>query len=130
MNAVDTNVLARFVLRDDDAQADQATAMLLTPKWVTLTVWLELGCVLGKQLKLQRDVVADALETLLGLDSIHTADRAGMLWAVERFRAGADWADVIHLVAARDNAEAFSTFDLKLKRHAGAATPVPIDEIT
>lgn len=129
MNAIDTNVLARFILHDDDAQAERAADVLLAPVWVSLTVWLELGWVLGKQLKLQRDIISDALETLLALDTVHTVERSGLLWAVDRFRAGADWADMIHLVAARGSADKFSTFDGQLARRAGAATPVPVETL-
>ena len=129
MNAVDTNILARYILRDDKAQAERAMNILGAPVWVTLTVWLELGWVLGKQLKLKRDVISDALETLLTLDTIHTADRAGLLWSVDRFRAGADWADMIHLIASRGSAEVFLTFDAQLKRQAGAAAPVRLETI-
>lgn len=129
MNALDTNILARFILRDDETQTRTADALLMTPVWVTITVWLELGWILGKQLRLERHAVGDALETLLALDTVHTADREGLFWAIDRFRVGADWADMIHLVAVRGSAETFSTFDSKLPRHAGSAAPVQINSI-
>lgn len=129
MNAVDTNVLARFLLHDDQAQAERAADVLRAPVWVSLTVWLELGWVLGKQLKLKRGVISDALETLLALDTIHTGERAGLLWAVDRFRAGADWADMIHLVAG-GSADRFTTFDGQLARQAGASTLLPVESLS
>lgn len=129
MIAVDTNVLARFILQDDRGQAARAAELLADPVWVPITVWLELGWVLGKQLRLDRPIIADALETLLAMHSIHAADRSGLRWAIDRFRAGADWADVIHLIAAADAAHAFATFDERLGHQAGSATPMPVEAL-
>jgi predicted nucleic-acid-binding protein len=129
LKAVDTNVLARFLLRDDDEQARLAETVLAKPVWVTTSVWLELGWVMGKQLNLQRQTLADMLEALLELETINTADGAGLRWAVDRLRAGADWADVVHLISASGNAATFCTFDAKLKRQAGSASPVGIEHI-
>ena len=129
MRAIDTNILARLVLNDDRRQAAQAAAMLREPTWIALTVWLELGWVLGKRLGMQRETISEALVALLTLDTVHTADRDGMLWAVDRFRAGADWADMVHLVAVRGIADRFATFDRDLSRAAGSSTPPEIETI-
>lgn len=99
------------------------------PVWVSITVWLELGWLLDCRLKISRDIVSDALAALLTLDTVHTADRAALSWAVERFRAGADWADMVHLVSAQASAEAFATFSYRLERQAGLATPIPVETL-
>ena len=127
MIAVDTNVLARFILADDRTQAETAAVILAAAAWVSATVWVELGWVLGTRLGLDRPLVADALDTLLNLRTLHTADPEGMLWAVERYRSGADWADMVHLVSTRNDAERFATFDRRLARQAGTPTPLPIE---
>ena len=129
MRAVDTNILARFILQDDARQARQAEAILREPVWIAGTVLLELGWVLSRRLGMDRAVVADALSTVLGLDTTHMAYRAMLLWAVERFRAGADWADVVHLVNSRDAADVFVTFDRDLARAAGAQAPIRVDTL-
>ncbi|MCC2977585.1 type II toxin-antitoxin system VapC family toxin [Sphingomonas sp. PL-96] len=94
MKAVDTNVLARLILQDEPNQARLAETVVREPIWVSHTVWIELGWVLGRRLRLDRVIVADALETLLMLETVHVADRDGLLWAVDRYRKGADWGDV------------------------------------
>lgn len=129
MKAVDTNILARFILRDDARQTKQAETILGKPVWLSATVLLELGWVLSRRLKMDRAIVADALATLLELDAIHTGDRATLLWAIERFRAGADWADMIHLVTTKENAASFVTFDKELNRTAGPTSPLPIETL-
>ena len=127
MRSIDTNVLARIVLADDPAQFAVAAALLDQPVWITATVWLELGWVLGK--KLDRRGVADALSNILAIQSIHTFDIDGLGWAIDRYRAGADWADVIHLVSARGIADRFTTFDRDIARCAGETPPLPIETL-
>lgn len=129
MRAVDTNILARLILADDDPQYRIATTILEGPVWVTATVWLELGWVLGKRLQLDRAVVGDALQTVLMTQTVHTFDHDGMHWAIDRYRAGADWADVVHLVMARGIADSFATFDRGIARFSGDAPPLPIETL-
>lgn len=129
MRAIDTNVLARFILRDDDEQARIAEAVIRQPFWMTLTVWLELGWLLYRRLKLDRAVVADALLAIVSIETAHGPDPDGISWAISRFRDGADWADMIHLVAARNIADRFTTFDTGIARRSGAATPLMIETL-
>ena len=129
MRAVDTNVLARFILNDDPDQSARARAILAEPVWIPITVWLELGWLLSRRLRMARELVSDAVSAILALDTVETADRAGLLWAIERFRAGADWADVVHLLSSQANASSFATFDTRLKRQAGAAGPIEIETL-
>lgn len=111
MRAVDTNVLARLLLADDPAQHAVAVKIVENPVWITPTVWLELGWLLGKKPRLAREVIADMLLALLSTETVKTSDEDGLLWAIGRYRAGADWADVMHLIMARDIASTFATFD-------------------
>lgn len=128
MKAVDTNILARLILQDDARQAALAATVMREPVWVSVSVWLELGWVLGKRLKLERAIVADALSTLLTMVSVHVSDRDGIAWAIDRFRDGADWADMIHLIANRDISECFVTFDRSIERIA-CDPPLPIETL-
>ena len=52
MIALDTNVLARWILRDDAEQAEIAESVLSGPCWVGATVFLELGWVLLNSAKI------------------------------------------------------------------------------
>lgn len=130
MRALDTNVLARLILADDDQQYALAVALIGQPVWITTTVWIELGWVLSKRLRLDRAVVSEALRTILMIETVHTADRDGIGWAIERYRAGADWADMIHLIAARGVAETFATFDRGIVAEAGPDTPIVIETLS
>ena len=127
MRAVDTNILARLILQDEPHQARLAEAIVREPVWVSNTVWIELGWVLGKRLRLDHATVADAMATLLMLDTVHVADRDGLAWAIERYRAGADWADAVHLVAARGVADRFVTFDRGIARID--TPPLPVETL-
>ncbi len=128
MRAVDTNILARLILQDDERQTAVAADILGEPVWVALSVWTELGWLLFKRLKLQRETVADALSTLLTVETVRVADPIGLSWAIDRFRAGADWADMVHLIAARGAADVFATFDAGIAPAAPDA-PIPIETL-
>lgn len=127
MRAADTNILARLILQDEPHQARLAEAIVREPVWVSHTVWIELGWVLGKRLRLDHATVADAMATLLMLETVHVADREGLAWAIERYRAGADWADAVHLVAARGVADRFVTFDRGIARID--TPPLPVETL-
>lgn len=129
MRAVDTNVLARLILQDDEGQVRVAEAVVRQPFWITQTVWLELGWLLYKRLKLDRSVVCDALQAIASIETAYTSDASGISWAISQFRRGADWADVVHLTAAGDKADRFSTFDAGIARQIGEASPIPIETL-
>ena len=126
MNSPDTNILARWLLEDDPDQTRMADDVLAQPVHITMTVLLELGWVLGSKKRLSRDTVADLLQTLLNLRTVNVGDRAGVDWAIERYRQGADWADMVHVVDSAGKAAAFVTFDESLARQAGPDSPIPV----
>jgi predicted nucleic-acid-binding protein len=127
LRALDTNVLARWVLGDDPVQAKLAEAALREPCYVSLSVMVELGWVLGKSLNLPRATVAAMLDRVLRLDTVTAEESARLDWALERYRAGADWADAVHLVATARKAQLFITFDATLARKLGKSSPIPVD---
>lgn len=129
MRAVDTNVLARLILQDDHQQARTAEDVVRQPFWITRTVWLELGWLLYKRLKLERSIVCDALHAIVSIETAQTSDPGGIRWAISRFREGADWADMVHLVAAGSKADRFTTFDAGIAPRTGDASPLPIETL-
>ncbi|WP_066664821.1 MULTISPECIES: type II toxin-antitoxin system VapC family toxin [unclassified Sphingomonas] len=129
MKSVDTNVLARFILGDHPEQGQRAVEILREPVWISFSVWLELGWVLSKRLGLDRAIVADMLGTILTIDTVHAPDSAGLSWAIERYRAGADWSDMIHLICADGIADHFVTFDRALAARAGTNAPLRIETV-
>lgn len=127
MKAVDTNVLARYILGDDAEQARRAAVVLAAPCFVSDTVLLETAWLLSSRHKVGRAVLAATLSDLLRLPSL-TVDEPDLLaWAIERFAAGADLADMIHLVSSR-SADCFVSFEVDLVKDAGSDAPLPIQQ--
>ena len=126
MNAIDTNVLARWLLRDNTEQAAVADRILAGPCHVSVTVMIELGWVLIKSMRLPRAVVAEMMASIIELEAIVVERSQQMGWAIERFRSGADWGDVIHLIANCEAASAFVTFDKALVRKGAQGSPLPL----
>ena len=63
---------------------------------------------------------------LAAIDEIALDRQDAVLWAIDRLRNGADFADLIHLVAAEEIGS-FVTFDRRLANQAGSSTPVAIE---
>ncbi len=126
MIAIDTNVLARWVFRDDEAQFEVAERLLGQPCWVGWTVLLELGWLLGTVGKLDRRRIADVLESVLLIRSL-TVDRPDRLrWALTRFRERGDFADLIHIADAQ-GVSRFASFEKRLANDAGPECPTKIE---
>jgi predicted nucleic acid-binding protein len=125
MIALDTNVLARFLLRDDAAQYREARSLLEREAecWIPVTVILELAWVL-KTAGVPRAEVAQKLRGLLALANVRPhlpeAVHAALRWAEK----GLDLADALHLALSSRSTE-FYSFDAALARRAAelGATP-------
>lgn len=97
------------------------------PAHVSATVLLELAWVLGgKTYRYDRQTLASALRLVLQTRTVMVSDPAALAWAVERFAAGGDIADMIH-IATSGGSDGFVSFEKHLADHAGADTPLPIE---
>ena len=128
MIALDTNILARYLLDDEPAQARAARRLLAEAKseyWIPVTVVLELAWVLRKA-DAPRRLVKERLRDLLSLRNVR-AQNADLVFQALRWAAqGMDLADALHLVLS-GKAERFATFDealVKQARKLGAQPPV------
>lgn len=128
MNAIDTNVLVRYLVRDDEIQANIADRVIQNSCYLSLTVLLESVWLLSSRFALSRDVISEALHELVSLPSISTVDDELVEWAIARFRSGADFADMVHLLDGR-SADAFTTFDQGVTKGAGKNSPLPIETL-
>ena len=127
MKAIDTNILVRWITRDDPVQSPVADRILSDPVFVTLTVLVELAWTLGgKPYRFGRAEVAAALRLVLATRTITVQREDGLDWAIARFAAGADIADMLHLVASR-GADGFVSFERRLADLAGPDTPIAIE---
>ena len=127
MIAVDTNVLVRYLVRDDAEQAEAARALLegLTRErsgFVCREVVVEVVWVLERAYRFTRAEIADVLVELVATDClvIETADEVTR--AALRYRQGGPgFSDLMILAAAyRAGALPLHTFDTRLSRVEGA----------
>lgn len=129
MIAIDTNILARWILRDDAAQCAIADGIMNGAIEIPTSVLLELVWLLESVIRLPRSKIAESMSVLLSIDMAHIPDREGIRWAIERYSLGGDWGDMIHLIGVQA-ATSFATFDLGISKAAGVASPVPIKTLT
>ena len=127
MIALDTNVLVRYLVRDDIEQAEAARSLLesLTvdrPSYVCREVTVEVVWVLERAYGYSRDQIATILEELVATEEliIEAADDVGR--TASRYRTGgAGFSDLMILAAAeRVGAHPLYTFDQKAARLEGA----------
>ena len=127
MIALDTSVLARFILNDTPAEHDIAAALITDNNCsISWSVLVELCWVLEYNADLPRNEVVDGFRTVANIDRIAVPDYELLIWAIDRYAQGADFADMIHLASAVAGATEFACFDRRLARQAGHDAPVPV----
>jgi len=125
--ALDTNVLVRLVLQDDETQARAAERLVVrarreqTHLFVADVVWCELVWVLTRRAGLSRDDIAAALDQLLRTELIVVAAPAVIERSLAAYRKGkGDFADYLVREQARAiDAGDVVTFDRALKGEDG-----------
>ena len=123
MIAIDTNVLIRLVVRDDDAQAQRAMALFEQNRiYVCKTVLLETERVLRFSYGLDGPAILDVLRSIVGLPQVSVEDGLAVAEALDLLGAGMDFADALHVASCREAAQ-FATFDRRLKKGADTAAP-------
>jgi predicted nucleic-acid-binding protein len=111
MIAIDTNILARIVTRDNPEQLEAARKLVKENAcFVPVTVALELEWVLRSPYKLGVEIVADAFGRLLQVRNLHFEREPSIRRAIDLYRNGFDFADALHHTAA-EGCDAFATFD-------------------
>lgn len=125
--AVDTNVLARVLAFDGSAQAIAARrCMAENAIFVSDGVLLETEWVWRGDLKLDRPTVVQLMVSLISTEDVHFEDRERLYEVVSAYIDGLDFADAMHLFAAR-GCEAMVTFDaafIRRSRKIGDSVPV------
>ncbi len=126
MISVDTNLLARFLLKDDLAQFRRAVAALQSDEevFIPITVLLELAWVLKARDTTHEEILA-SLRGILALPHARPQHPEAVRVALGWVDAGMDIADALHL-ALSGKATKFLTFDTTLARRAaklGAQPP-------
>jgi predicted nucleic-acid-binding protein len=116
--AVDTHVVVRLLTNDDPAQAVRAADLFAHQDiLIVKTVLLETEWVLRYSYGLPAAAVLAAFRKVLGLPRVAAEDAPAVVLALRLYEDGMDFADALHLSSGRE-AEAFATFDLRLKKRA------------
>lgn len=139
MLALDTNVLARYYVREAGAsratlaQSDAARRVIEGggDLFVAKTVLLELEWVLRGVYGLPRKDILRTIEHLLAQPGIKVEDRARVEAALANLRAGFDFADALHHASSRA-CTAFLSFDarrfVKKARRMALTPPVRVPQ--
>jgi predicted nucleic-acid-binding protein len=119
MLAVDTNVVVRFLTRDEPTQSMRARAIferetVFLPK----TVMLEAEWVLRDAYRFAPPQIATAFASLVALPKVQCEDATAVEDAILWMARGMDFADALHLASARQVGR-LATFDRRLIKQAG-----------
>lgn len=128
MNALDTNVLIRFLVRDNPEQAETARALLAglttdNPGFICREVMLEVVWVLERSYRFSHEQIADIVIELIDTDTLVIEDDNDVAQCAIAYRqGGVDFSDLLILAAAnRVGAHPLHTFDRRLSRLRGTA---------
>jgi predicted nucleic-acid-binding protein len=133
MKAVDTNVLCRFFVADDDdtqavKQRPAAIAAMSERVFVSVTVLLEFEWVMRGVYEIPARTVLTVLQALAGIEHVTLEDRADVLKALDGLAAGLDFADALHL-ARSGHCSALVSFDRRLAKRARTLAIAPPVEL-
>ena len=126
--SLDTNVLVRLIVKDDDQQSLVAAALLAKhgkdseSLFVAVTVMLELEWVLRARYKFSKGEVVRALSSLMMAVELVFESEGPLEQALASYEeSSADYADCLHLaLSAKRDALPFLTFDSNASREMGA----------
>ena len=130
MPALDTNVLIRYVVQDDEAQLAAARRLIRKAVsegqtlFVPVTVALEFEWVLRSSFGYPRDEALEILSTLLSAAELTFESERALEVALHLYRDGsADFADCLHIALAAQAQELpLWTFDKRAGKVSGART--------
>jgi len=127
MKAIDTNILVRFLVKDDVRQAQRARKTMESgPIWIPKTVLLETEWVLRYTYEFEPAAVNQALAKICGLPRVVVEDAAKVAQALAWHAGGFDFADALHLASCPE-AQAFCSFDQALAKKAKQAGTIPVE---
>ena len=123
MLAVDANLVVRYLLRDESVQTPGAEKAIRDREiLLPLTAAQESFWVLTKMYRLPEREVLTALRRFCALPNVKAQEPEQLAQALIWAETGLDFADALHLAAAKDG-EAFLTFDRDLIRAAASTKP-------
>lgn len=124
MRAIDTNVLVRLIVQDDEKQVADAKAFIELGAWVSKIVLAEAVWVIGSIYRHAHSDIADAIEMLLSNSQIFLEDAEAVTAALAHYRKHPSlrFSDCLILEGARKAGYLpLGTFDRGLSKLDGAA---------
>ena len=126
MLAVDTNVIIRYLTRDDAEQFAKASVLIRDEDvFLCTTVLLETEWVLRRGYRFSRAQIIAALTAFAGLPHVTLEEPAAAAKALDWARRGMDFADALHL-AKVEGGEALISFDQRFAAVANALSEVKV----
>lgn len=124
MIALDTNIIVRFLVADDEQQHAASVRLLKgrTGIFIPDAVMLECAWVLASLYKVERGALVDALEAVAALPSVTLENAPRIRQALAWHRDGLDFADALHLAAAAGQCRSLATFDASFAKKAKGKT--------
>lgn len=120
MLAIDTNIVVRYLTKDDPRQSKRAREIVDgSAVFVSTTVLLETDWVLESSYGYSQSEVAAALRFFAGLPTVSVEDSDLADYALKCADGGMDLADALHL-GRSGSCEAFVTFDRAMAKCARA----------
>ncbi len=117
MIAIDTNVLVRLLVNDDEAQGARARAAFEAEEiWIGKTVLLETFWVLRSVYDFDDVAISRAIEGAMGLPRVQVEDAERIKRVFAAVADRVDIADALHVATMPGDARAFATFDQELAR--------------
>lgn len=115
MVSVDTNILVRYVVKDDYHQTQLATAILAENHcFILCSVVLETVWVLESAYIYSSSQIFERLIHVFSLPTVTIESYSAVINALDRYVLGMDFADALHLsLSEYQNKEGFLTFDKK-----------------
>ncbi|MFL0460801.1 PIN domain-containing protein [Kytococcus sedentarius] len=132
MIALDTNVLVRLLVQDDEEQSRLAREVAAgitpaDPAFVAVVVWVESFWILTRAYDLPAAQVLGAFSDLLDRDEVCSEAPRAVAQAVVGARGGADFADaLIDAVATGHGCAEVVSFDRRAQRRLGWIDPAEL----
>lgn len=126
MIAVDTNVVVRFLTKDDPIQFEKSVEIFSKQEiFLPDIVVLETEWVLRFAYAYSPAEIAAAFNKLFGLPNVHLYDDSKMALALTWHRDGLDFADALHRAHA-NQCEQLLTFDRRFFNRAQSLISCPV----
>ena len=125
MIAVDTNIIVRFLTRDDEAQFLKAyTVFKENDIFIPDSVILETEWVLRYSYNFSIEDICHALRNIFGLPNIHLSNPLLITLAIEWHERGMDFADALHLAQSQHHGKLLTFNKNYIKKAKGLSNCV------